>query len=124
MLITEISVAEVPETSAAMKADGARFVQLLALKSKDGCDLIYSFMLADNTLTNYRVCGLTAADVVPSITDKFLAAFVFENEAHDLFGVNFAGIAIDFGGKFYDVTAPTPMNPPAANAEAKEAGNE
>ena len=38
-------------------------------------------------------------------------AFVFENETHDLFGVEFENIAIDFRGRFYDVSVPTPMNP-------------
>ncbi len=36
--------------------------------------------------------------MVPSITDLFLEAFVFENEIHDLFGVDIKDIAIDFGG--------------------------
>ena len=38
---------------------------------------------------------------VPSITGVYPAAFVFENESHDLFGVSFEGISIDFGGEFY-----------------------
>ena len=46
---------------------------------------------------------------MPSITDQFLAAFVFENEAHDLFGVDVQGIAIDFGGNFYALAQKEPM---------------
>ena len=37
---------------------------------------------------------------IPSITDNFIAAFVFENEIHDLFGVEIRNIAIDFKGQF------------------------
>ncbi len=46
---------------------------------------------------------------MPSITDRFLAAFVFENETHDLFGVDVQGIAIDFGGNFYALAQKEPM---------------
>ena len=46
---------------------------------------------------------------VPSITDRFIAAFVFENEIHDLFGVSVRDIAIDFGGNFYVTAQPSPM---------------
>ena len=47
--------------------------------------------------------------VVPSISDLFLAAFVFENEIHDLFGVTVEGIAIDFEGSFYQLANEAPM---------------
>ena len=46
---------------------------------------------------------------MPSITDRFLEAFVFENETHDLFGVDVQGIAIDFGGNFYALAQKEPM---------------
>ena len=53
--------------------------------------------------------AVTSDDVVPSITDQFLEAFVFENEIHDLFGVDIQGIAIDFGGHFYQLSVKEPM---------------
>ena len=34
---------------------------------------------------------------------------MFENEAHDLFGVDIEGIAIDFGGNFYALAQKEPM---------------
>ncbi len=46
---------------------------------------------------------------VPERHRQFLAAFVFENEVHDLFGVDIEGIAIDFGGNFYAVAQKEPM---------------
>ncbi len=125
---TEIQLADIPEMSKTMKRDGARFVQVLAVKNTVGVDLVYSFML-DNALKNFRVNMVTAEDKVPSITDRFLAAFVFENEAHDLFGVTFTDLAIDFGGKFYSLSENTPMlnvktvaapKPAAPKAEAGE----
>lgn len=90
------------------KREGWRFVQMLAVNTENGCDLVYSFM-KDGRLENYVVQRVTADVEVPSITDQFLAAFVFENEAHDLFGVNIKNIAIDFGGKFYQLAQTAPM---------------
>ena len=94
--------------AAEKKAEGWRFVQLLAVNTDDGIDLIYSFM-KDSLLVNYEIKGVQKGTVVPSITDQFLAAFVFENETHDLFGVDIKGIAIDFGGNFYAVSQKEPM---------------
>ena len=61
---------------------------------------------------------------VPSITGVYPAAFVFENESHDLFGVSFEGISIDFGGEFYTVAVAYPMNPRAAACPAEPQGEE
>ena len=82
------------------KAEGARFVQMLCVNTEEGIDLVYSFM-KDGVLTNHEIKGVKKGTTVPSVTDQFLAAFVFEHEAHDLFGVDIEGIAIDFGGNFY-----------------------
>ena len=63
--------------------DGWRYVQTLAVKVDDKTDLIYSYM-KDGLLENVKVRGLTNKDTVPSITDDFIEAFVWENEIHDL----------------------------------------
>ncbi|HIW75170.1 MULTISPECIES: NADH-quinone oxidoreductase subunit C [Gordonibacter] len=94
--------------SAEKKAQGWRFVQIMAVNTEAGIDLIYSFM-KDGLLENYEVKGLQRDAVVPSITGDFLEAFVFENETHDLFGVTIEGIAIDFGGSFYALAQKEPM---------------
>ena len=90
-----------------MKADGARFIQTHAVNTDDGIDLYYSFMV-DEHVVNYRVQGVHD-EPIPSITDVFLAAFVFENEARELFGVNMRDIAIDFQGLMYAPAEQTPM---------------
>ena len=104
-----LPLAELSATSKQLKADGARFVQMLAVRCDFGYDLVYTFM-KDDRLLNYRIEKVAATDKVPSITSEFLNAFVFENEAHDLFGVQITDIAIDFGGKFYALSEPAPMN--------------
>ena len=103
-----LTVEELPALAAAKKDGGWRFVQLLAVNTEDGIDLVYSFM-KDNLLENHEIKGVQKGTTVPSITDRFLEAFVFENETHDLFGVDVQGIAIDFGGNFYALAQKEPM---------------
>ena len=91
-----------------MKDEGARFIQTHAVNTDDGVDLYYSWMVGKKVV-NYQVKGVKPEDEVPSITDLFLAAFVFENEARELFGVDMRDIAIDFGGKMYDPAESVPM---------------
>ncbi|MDO5329515.1 MAG: NADH-quinone oxidoreductase subunit C [Coriobacteriia bacterium] len=98
---------------------GWRFVQLLGVNGKRGVDLVYSFM-KDGKLENLKVKSVTSKQTVPSITDKYLAAFVFENETHDLFGVNIKDIAIDFKGKFYNVAQDEPMTIISPEVKARE----
>ena len=105
----EIPLAEAHPTAERMKEQGARFVQVLAVKTDDGIDLYYTYDV-QGTLTNYKVVGLTHDDPVPSITDVFLAAFVFENEARELFGVDMRDVAIDFGGHMYTLAETEPMS--------------
>ena len=106
-----IALSELPALSDAKKASGARFVQMHCVCTDDGVfDAIYSWMEDDIVLKNYKIEGLTSKDVISSVTNNFLAAFVFENEAHDLFGANIEGIAIDFQGHFYNIKATTPMS--------------
>ena len=88
-LITAID--GITEMAHSRKADGWRFVQLMAVNTEEGIDLIYSFM-KDGVLQNNKIEHVTKNDAVPSISDDFFAAFVFENEVHDLFGVDMTGV--------------------------------
>ena len=90
---------------------------MLCVNTEEGIDLVYSFM-KDGVLTNHEIKGVKKGTTVPSVTDQFLAAFVFENEAHDLFGVDIEGIAIDFGGNFYALAQKEPMTAAKAKKEA------
>ena len=109
-----------PALAAEKKADGWRFVQMLCVNTEDGIDLIYSFM-KDGVLVNHEIKGVKKGTPVPSVTDQFIAAFVFENEAHDLFGVDVRGIAIDFGGNFYALAQKAARDKAAKIAAAKAA---
>ena len=93
---------------------GYRFVQMLCAMTDDGVDLVYSFMgqsdAGEWSLENYKICGFNReTQTLPSVTGYYLSAFPFENEAHDLFGVKVEGNAIDFAGRFYQVSMDAPM---------------
>ena len=90
------------------KRDGWRYVQMLAVNNEDSVDLVYSYM-KDGLLDNVVVEGLARDGRMQSITDIYLEAFVCENEIHDLFGIPFDGLAIDFLGNFYRVSTEVPM---------------
>ena len=117
-----IDARELLEWVVTAKHDGWQFVQMLAARTDEGTDLVYTLRKGD-AVWNRTIVGVKPEDEIPSVTDTFLAAFVFENEAHDLFGVNIKNIAIDFGGKFYDVAVDTPMSviSPELAAEKKKA---
>ncbi|WP_304425926.1 NADH-quinone oxidoreductase subunit C [uncultured Adlercreutzia sp.] len=103
-----LPLGRVHDLAAEVKDQGWRYVQILAVNTEDGVDLVYSYM-KDGHLANFTVKGVKGGDVVPSITDLYLEAFVCENEIHDLFDVAIEGIAIDFGGMFYQLAEKAPM---------------
>ena len=107
-VFTPLAVAEVHEDATARRDGGWRYVQILAVNKDAGVDLVYSYM-KDGHLENLVVADVPREAHVPSISDLYLEAFVCENEIHDLFGVAFDDIAIDFLGNFYRVSSEYPM---------------
>lgn len=117
-----IEIDEIVEVVGEFKLRGYRFVQLCATTLESSCELLYAFIApdaADGELTGV-VVDVPDGGPVPSITQFYPAAFVFENETHDLFGVDVYGINLDFHGEFYVVSGKYPMNPRAAQEQASE----
>lgn len=114
------------DTCRERKDEGYRLAQLCPkLERDDSITLIYTF-IKESEMINYKVSGIKkGVTEVPSVTELFIAAFVFENEAHDLFGVNVVGNLIDFQGKFYSfaegVEAPMTIVTPAQLATREKA---
>lgn len=107
-VFNEVPLAEVHDLAARRAEEGWRYVQILAVNTEEGIDLVYSYM-KDGLLDNAVIEALPKDAEVPSITDLYLEAFVCENEIHDLFGITFKGLAIDFLGNFYRVSTDVPM---------------
>ena len=114
------------DTCKERKDEGYRLAQLCPkLERDDSITLIYTF-IKESEMINYKVSGIKkGVTEVPSVTELFIAAFVFENEAHDLFGVNVVGNLIDFQGRFYSfaegVEAPMTIVTPAQLAAREKA---
>lgn len=89
-------------------ADGWRYVQILAVNLDAGADVVYSYM-KDGELCNLTVENVPRDGHLQSISDLYLEAFVCENEIHDLFGISFDGLKIDFLGNFYRLSSEYPM---------------
>lgn len=121
-----ISLDKLIDTCKERKNEGYRLAQLCPkLERDDSITLIYTFV-KESEMINYKVSGIKkGVTEVPSVTELFIAAFVFENEAHDLFGVNVVGNLIDFQGKFYSfaegVEAPMTIVTPAQLAAREKA---
>lgn len=90
------------DTCKEYKEKGYRLDQLLPKLERDNTiTLIYTFVMGEE-IVNFKIGGIIKNEtVVPSVTELFIAAFVFENEAHELYGVNIEGNVLDFKGYFY-----------------------
>jgi ech hydrogenase subunit D len=121
-LIQDIQTIEASELLAAVadiKSAGYRFGQACATKTEGGVDLLYSFE-KDETLKNLKVSLDEKKPGIQSISGIYWPAFIYENEMHDLFGVTFKNLALDYGGHFFKMAKKTPWNP-AYEAGAEEA---
>jgi ech hydrogenase subunit D len=92
----------------AFRSSGWRIVQILCVSSAGGCELTYSFGLA---LEMRSLRFFAAAETaVPSVTALYPAAFLYENEIRDLFGVRIERIGADWLGKMFDVAGDRPFS--------------
>src|ERR1035441_8557709 len=90
------------------KAQGCRLVQISATQLPGQIELTYSFDL-NSQLTNLRLSLPGEEPHLPSISSIYLCSILYENEIHDLFGVQVAGMAVDFKGKFYKTAIKYPF---------------
>ncbi len=108
------------------KNKGYRLAQIHpVLKQDNTITMFYSFV-KHNEVVNLKIENIIKGEtVIPSVTSLFIACFVYENEAHDLFGVNIEGNLIDFQGSFYrfgeGVTAPMTIISPEQLAAREKA---
>ena len=87
---------------------GHRLVQISATQLPGAIELTYSFDL-DSRLTNLRLSLPGEKPHLPSVSSIYLCAVLYENEIHDLFGVQVDGLAIDFKGNFYKTSVKFPF---------------
>lgn len=106
----EIPLGELLTRVQTLKHEGLRFIQMCAETTAAGIDLLYTFYdeTRDNAL-NLCVYGIDHESEVPSIQGLYFAAFSYENETHDLYGVKFINMQLNFGGNFFNVACDEPM---------------
>ena len=83
-------------------------------------DISWSFA-RDQQLEHLREQVLPGEEV-PSISAYFGAAFLYENEMRELFGVNVTGIALDLKGQLYKTSTIVPFAPSAIRARLDALG--
>ena len=73
------------DTCKEYKEKGYRFDQLLPKLERDNTiTLIYTFVMGEE-IVNFKIGGIIKDEtVVPSVTELFISAFVFENEAQEI----------------------------------------
>ncbi len=90
-----------------------RLVQVGCGQFTDQFEINYSFE-RECVFSNLRII-IEKETRVPSITDLYHAAFVYENEIHDLFGIGFFGISLDYQGTFIRTKEKHPFYNPTEN---------
>lgn len=106
---------DIPAKAESLLAEGCRLVQICGITKEGYTQLLYSFD-RDSQLENYKA-DVPFGTPVGSITPSYWAAFVYENEIHDLFGVEFTDSRLDYKGNFFRLSSTTPWK----GAERKEA---
>ncbi len=115
--IIQKNVPELLPAVAALKAEGNRLVGINATALPDNIQVDYLFD-RDFRFTILRV-SVARGGELPSITGSYFAAFGYENEISDLFGITVTGNVLDFGGRFYRTAVRHPFA-----AEEQAGGNE
>lgn len=90
-----------------MKHNGYRLMQIHAVCIENGYELSYTFG-KDYEWISLRVI-IDENEEIPSITNVYKAAFLYENEMAEMFGVKIKMISVDFHEKLYRIEETTPM---------------
>lgn len=86
-------------TATRHQAEGFRLVQMTGTARADHFEIMVSYD-KDYRCVNYRTRIPRDCPELPSLSAIFPAAFTYENELKDLFGVIVPGLTLDYGGNF------------------------
>jgi hypothetical protein len=112
---------------AALHADGWRLALINATTvinapgaEAGAFDVSWSF--AKDNLVEHLRQRILPGEEVPSISPSFGAAFLYENEMRELFGINMTGIEVDLQGQLYKTATRVPFSPSAIRARLAAQG--
>ena len=111
--ITNIDNFDLLNKVADMRSKGYRLVQICAVNCMAELSkymLLYSFFKDGDfiTLRTYVDTG----EPVESISRLYSYSYLYENEMHDLFGINMVNMRINYNGHFYETSIKTPFSSP------------
>jgi len=115
--ILELSKEELLSHIYELKSEGYRLVQISCTTLTDNLELHYSFAnLYDFLDLKVKV----PFDIeLPSISGLYQAAFLYENEMQDLFGIKIKHMSIDYKGNFYRTAIKAPFGQTMDHKEEK-----
>lgn len=108
--LIEIRVDDLLSQAADFYKAGYRLAQIGCAKMLECLEINYSFD-KEYHFTSLKIKLADLNTEVPSISNIYWCAFLYENEAHDLFGVKFKGIVLDYQGNFYRTCVKQGFNP-------------
>ena len=91
------------------KNTGRRLSQICAAYVNEKLELSYSFAEDETNLYHNLRLVIDKETEVPSITEFYPYAFLYENEMKELFGVNIQMINLDYNQKLYRLKDETPF---------------
>ncbi|MCR5656253.1 MAG: NADH-quinone oxidoreductase subunit C [Butyrivibrio sp.] len=98
---------EIIDEAQRLHYDGYHLMQQCATRTETGYELVYTFGKALDVLQVKII--LDTDQPINSISHVFPCAFLYENEMHDLFGVDIKMISLDYKGSFYRTAIETPF---------------
>lgn len=116
---TEVTPEILLEAVRGQKLAGSRLVQICCTRL-ESFEILYTFSRPD-ALEHLRITIPDPSVAVPSISPIYSGSFAYENEIHDLFGLSFTGLNIDYRGNFFKTTGFAPMAMREAATGAKPA---
>ena len=105
----EIPLDQWVPTAERHRAEGYRLVQITGTARPDRFEIMISYA-KDHVCANYRTFVPRDCPELPSLSGVFLAAFTYENEIKDLFGIAVPGLAVDYGGNFLRTKVKIPFS--------------
>lgn len=116
--MTNIQISELLPKVQAYYDQKYRLVQINCSKIDNNYEINYSFD-KDYQYENLKITLTDPALEIPSVSGIYWNAFLYENEMHDLFGVNITNMVLDYKGNFYKTAQKNPFVQTTPKAEDK-----
>jgi ech hydrogenase subunit D len=105
--VEEIPLDELLERVQRMRVEGWRLAQVCCTRLTADQEVGYSFDREGRFVT-LRVRLPLESPRLASISSFYWGAFLYENEMHDLFGIEVSGMAVDYHGQLYTTMVSVP----------------